>query len=553
MFKITSELTAHMQKNFGVAADADEATVRKAVSEAIVEGKLELDTVKELTTAKATEAENKLADLISKSIAAGLAPVVERVKALEEKPAPATQPEGEKAHKPVVETKGGDGSSLGAKAYGTAAANGGDPDDAQKDFQVRVKSVVERFDDSRTAATWDKSGNELMSKMFAGRSITSHMNGAGVGVLDMPNDRSKAIAGAWFKHLVNKAYRSQGRSVPWQFKMTEQDDMLVKYAVHESKFVGPIQYHGGESAGYWCEGEKVADGYWQKTLLDDSTSGGLEAVPIEFDAAVILTPLLVGELFPLVDVTQVTRRRIEATKIGNPTIGWGTSEGTSVGLFDTDGYVSAFDNNIYPVTGAMEVGKDIQSDSPLALGNIIVSRYGEVFKQEMDNVIANGNGTDRPTGIFQTSGVSSIGATNGTSGPPTIGDYEALMFGVAKEFRQEAGNRFVFLSTDTSYKRARGIAVDTSNDARRIFGMNEMSYTLFDMPYRVNSSAGNSAQAAVCLNRYRLYRRAGLEVTVVTNDRESARKNTDLIVVRARFGGGLDHASAMAKHTNAQS
>jgi hypothetical protein len=26
---------------------------------------------------------------------------------------------------------------------------------------------------------------------------------------------------------------------------------------------------------------------WRKTLLDDSTSGGLEAVPIEFDAAVM--------------------------------------------------------------------------------------------------------------------------------------------------------------------------------------------------------------------------------------------------------------------------
>ena len=46
-----------------------------------------------------------------------------------------------------------------------------------------------------------------------------------------------------------------------------------------------------------------------KTLIDDATSGGLEAAPIVFDDMVIQTPLLNGELFPLVTTVPLDRGR----------------------------------------------------------------------------------------------------------------------------------------------------------------------------------------------------------------------------------------------------
>ena len=78
--------------------------------------------------------------------------------------------------------------------------------------------------------------------------------------------------------------------------------------------------------------------------MDDNTSGGLEAVPIVFDDAVILTPVLTGELFPLVKLVNIPRgRRIEGFSVGNPTITSGTAEGSSISLFDTTSYIAAFD------------------------------------------------------------------------------------------------------------------------------------------------------------------------------------------------------------------
>jgi hypothetical protein len=48
------------------------------------------------------------------------------------------------------------------------------------------------------------------------------------------------------------------------------------------------------------------------------------------------------------------------------------------------------------------------------------------------------------------------------------------------------------------------------------------------------------------MNRYVLYRRAGFEVRRVTEDADLAKKNMEMLVVRQRFGGQMNHASAVA-------
>lgn len=552
--KITLKLKQHMTEKFAVAADATDEVIKKAVAERITSGELELETVKSLTAAEPTGAEQKVQSLVNDAVTKAMGPVLDQLKAM-------------------TGAKGGDGAALETKATLVAPATpAAPPSDAAKAFnaaaalsgstdtQVRVKSVVEQFNDTRTAATYCKSSNPYLAKAFAGQQVQ-----AGSGscyTLDMPTDRQKAIAGAWFKNMAVKAMRGAGRTIPSEFQLKEIDRQLLQYAVHECKFVGPIGWQGNEdrdssAADHWYEGEKLASDLHRKAILDDSTSGGLEAVPIEFDAAVILTPLLNNELFPLVNLINVTRRRIEATKIGNPTMSWGTAEGTEISLFDTDAFISAFDNSIWPITGACELGLDFLADSPLSVGGIVVNNYGQRFGQSMDNVIATGNGTNQPEGIFTASGLTTVTPAGGAGTAPQVGDYEGLMFAVGKEYLQEAGmppnSRAVFLGTQTSYSRIRGIPVDSSNDARRIFGQdNQMDYRLMQFRFAINGSLTNAQQAFVCLNRYRMYRRQGLEVRFVTQDWGLARANKQGLIVRARFGGALELAGAAAKITAAQ-
>lgn len=565
MLKITAALRAHMEKEFGLASGASDDQVREMVINKQLDGALDLAKIRELTVEKAAGAVAELDARVSKlelTLSSGLA----EIKGLIAGGAQAGSQAG--ATGAAGQQPAGTKAGAVSDAVGKAMVGSGDAG------RVEVLKAVDRYSDSTTAATWDRSENHFMSKSFGGRNVAEFQHGIGAGPINMPSARSLAITGAFMKHLVNKQYRAEGREVPWQFKMTEHDRELVKYAVHECRFSGPIGYKGAASKGLadrvedtdaadiWVDGVCLRDlpngDYWQKAVLDDSTSGGLEAVPIEFDQNVILTPLLNGELFPLVDTMTVSRRRQEGVKVGNPTMSWGTGEGTSVALFDTDGFITAFDNSIYPITGALELGRDFLADSPVAIGQIVQRNYGERFKAELDNAIANGNGTNRPEGLFIASGLSTVTPAGGAGAAPQVGDYEGLQFGVAKQYLSEAGlppnSRAVFLGTQTSYMRARGIPVDSSSDARRIFGSdNQMDYRLMGFKYAINESAGNAKIGFFCLNRYRLYRRAGLEVRVVRDDRTSVLSNTELVVVRARFGGALTHAAAGVKITNAQS
>lgn len=560
--KITKKLREHMVEHFAIDSEAPEAEVTKSVSAALVSGTLTMEVVKGLTAEESPK--SKLEEALDT-----------RFKSLRD----------ELVGSGVIPVAGGDGASVDGKPTGTAtsktvtkafagAARGGVEDGGNDEVNIRVKSVMERFSHVPTAAIFDNSQVPEL-KSFGHELVTKHFSGCGLGSHDvnMPTQRDKAVTGVWLKHLVNKQCQAEGRQVPWQFKMTEQDEDVRMWTMMNCKFVGPVGYKGEpitkysdtgvdtDAADHWFGGESLMEKrndfeFWKKALLDDATSGGLEAVPIEFDAAYILTPLLTGQLFPYVDVRNVMRRRIEGTKFANPTMGWGTAEGTGITPYTTDAFISAFDNSIWPITGAMEIGRDFQSDSPLDIGGIVTDRYGQAFRQEMDNVIANGNGTNRPEGLFVASGVTTNTSAGGSGADPTPGDYEGLMHGVGLAFLQEAGlppnSRAVFLSTQTSYQRSRGIKI-ASGDERRFFGRDgQMSYRTYDFRHAINASAGNAKLGFFCLNRYTMYRRQGLEVRIVRDDRTGALANTDMLVLRARFGGALNHSSAGMKIEDAK-
>jgi len=583
MFLITKRLREHLEEKCGLKPGESEADVRKFVAEKIAAGELELDTVSDLT--KQSDAEikvkgmideaidpinskvdgvvdsvGKLTDMFSKQFAGGDG-------ASTQEPEPKTEPTTAKDGGSGVQAKEGDGVSTAQKAMGSAAmtmpeGEGGSGDGSQ----VRVKSPFEQFDDTRTAALWSKSAKIDNFRAAMGDQQLSMQGEAAMG-LDMPTQRSKAITGVWFKLMVGNAFREAGRPCPQIFTLKTHEREWVKSAINECSFVGPLNVDTNDEswdrAGDWMAGEtfkqKGLDAeYWTKALLDGTVSGGQYIVPIEFDANVILTPLLTGELFPRVNVVNVTRRRIESAAISNWSLSWGTAEGSAITPYTTTDFVSQFNHNVYPVVGAMDMGKDFLSDSPIDIGGIIQTKGGEAFRKALDDVIATGNGTNRPEGVKTASSTTSVSSTNGATGPPTVSDYEGLMLGIAKELLQEAGPRFAFVGTQTSYQRAKGIQVDSTNDQRRVFNMeargsNLRNFMLLDADYAVNSGMGNGTVMGVCFNRYRMYRRLGLEVRLVDEGRTNVLSNQQTLVLRARFGGALELAAAATKSTDMQS
>jgi HK97 family phage major capsid protein len=385
---------------------------------------------------------------------------------------------------------------------------------------VRVKKPSERYNTTKSVAKHAKTGLPVLNERGLEVETVSQLETVKAGV------------------LLKKIASRSGLPV----SLNEHESTLLEEMFGADEWCGKM--NGNYETG--IAGNRV------KTLLNDSTSGGAEVVPIWFDDAVITFPLLHSELLPKVDLRDVPRgRNIETASIGNPTAVWGVPEGTSISPFDTASLVAAIDTTIHNVSVAVEVGRDFLSDAAADVGRILLEVIGQRMLSELDRVIVLGNGTTEPQGIFNASGLGDIGNPAGGAGAaPQVDDYEALMFTVPKQYRQ-MNLRPAFFANDVTYRRARGIPVGAS-DERRVFGMTHGDYRMFDHPYVINNSIGNAYAGFGCLAKYRLYRRQAQQVQFTSEGRELALKNQTLLVVRGRFGGKVMDANAFSFCDNMQ-
>jgi HK97 family phage major capsid protein len=348
----------------------------------------------------------------------------------------------------------------------------------------------------------------------------------------LPSQAEYAKTGVLFKKLAQRAGVS--------LHLNEHEAALFNEMVEKDTWVGNI-------GSQW---ETNITGLRVKSLINDSTSGGIEVNPSFMDTNLVAFPLLSGELLPMVTLRDVPRAAsVEGASVGNPTMTWGINDATNIPLFDTNGIVAEINTTIHTVTCSLEVGKDFLSDAAVDVGRQLTENVGARLTAEFDRVIAVGNGSSEPEGIFTASGLGSVSSDNAAAGPPTIDDYESLLFGVAKQYRTSA--RCCFAGADLSYQRARGIAVSAS-DQRRVFGMDHESYVLLNRPYKVCNDIPSNKVAFGDLSRYRFYRRLGMQVEWHTQGKELARRNMALLVVRARVGGRIVDPSAFAATINAQ-
>lgn len=553
--KITKSLVKHLV-TLGLDAKHEndatfvEAEVKAFATEKILSGELTVEQVKSLTVdQEVTKAAGSLQATVAAAVSAALAGISEQQKSFAEALQKSVSEQMAMSRKALgldaeTETKG---ASLGA-AIMAGAASGTDGAQTGGDGTIRLKAAVERYSDKRTALLYGKSINPLNRAKFGENSQVRF--GMEQTPIDEPSQRDKAIAGAWMKFMMVRFCKSTGRQVPNGVKLSEHDMDLVNWAARNSEFIGPVGNKNAdeESCLFNFDRTKADTDLKVKALLDDSTSGGLEAVPIEFDNMVIMSALLNGELFPLVDWKTVNRRRQEGYSMGEFTF-TNTAEGTAITPFTTTSFIAAFDTTIYPIVGAVEVGLDFLDDAPTDIGGQIQTRYADGFLKHMDNQIAAGNGTTSLTGLFTTSGLNNIDASSGSL-PYKTADVENLLFGVTKPYRAGAGrgaaSRAVFLSNELVYKRMRQIPWSTETNLRAFGTQDYESYMLAGHPYKINEAvtSPNAKAGFFCMNWYRGYRRAGFQVTVDNTGATNRLKNQETIVVRARYGGQLALAAA---------
>jgi len=532
MFELTKALRDWLIANQDISEDSSEEEFRMEAGMALVDGSLTREKFIELTTPpKATEANefSKKLDVMTASLDS-LAKVLTGKK------------EGLETEKKVDLGNGNKDEELEDMSR-VIADQGGTPSESET-TKARVKTVDEIFNTTKSAVVYPSSTRGGKPHSFAGQPVVYQQR-----PMDTPSELDKACAGAWAKlHLALQLPQICGPpNLIWD-RLPEIDKQLLHYLCEK---------------GMWDETEKdnqsrprLVKGYRGgiKQLIDDVNSGGFEAAPIVFDDQVIETPLLYGELYPLVNEVPLPRgRRVEAVSIGTVTGGWGGIDATNIALFNTAGFVAAFDTTIYRWEGAVVIGLDFLSDTPIDFGSTITRQYGERLLEDLDDVVATGNGTNQPQGIMNAAGTTAVAF----GGATTLGAYETLLFAVHKrELKNPTIDRtFVFCGTETSYSRARALNV-TAADQRRLGGGHAdqgdyRSYRWMGRPYKINESLANTQIFAAVLGRYRMYRRKGFTVRTSTEGATLIRANEILISVTARYGGQLERGACAGVTTTA--
>jgi len=538
--RVTDSLKAKLIELKLIDKDADDETVKTAATEAIMEEKLSISDFKSLQQDADSGNGSEIKDLLKQLVSQGKAPEGSGNAGDGEGK---KDGEGDKGKKTAAKLPQWDDGSLSKvmSKFGTDVGN----QEQRSGFYVDVKGVKDMYDGSKSDVLFGNTTKAGGVHPYAGQKAFEWTD-SGKRFIQGQSELEKAINGAYFKLQFNM----QCKNVPRQMRLSDHDKELLSFALHEMKWGGVISGDCQTGSGAIPVKNRNLTGMEIKTIIDDVATGGLEIAPISFDDQVITIPILHGELAPFVNMVPVTRgRRIESATLGNMSL---TSAGSvvddsAIPLFATAGFISAFDTTIHVVHGAIEIGLDLMSDSPIDIAGHVTQKYGELLLAWLDEQIAIGDGVVEPEGIMVASGTTAVSFGGATA---TIGGYESQLFGIPKRYKQGFDrSRIRFCANETTYSRARGIPVGAA-DARRMFGMDEENYSIFNHGFSIVDTMTNAQGFFANLARYRMYRRLGMTMNITTEGRELTLRNKMLITARARYGGRLEDGLAAAVTTN---
>lgn len=409
---------------------------------------------------------------------------------------------------------------------------------------IHVKGMEDYFDNKKSEiVVYQKSMPEL--GVQAGQAVNLNGN------FKTQTELEKACIGTWIKYNV---LRRSNRK--YDETWSNLDAKLFDYMMKNMKFTGVI---GAKVASEHADGsvkdieggliviDRKLNEFEVKTLINDTSpgSGGAFAVPTAFDDAIVLYPLLYGQVAPYVNMIDVRSSRIQGATMQRPTFTSGVQDGTGVAPFDTAGFIGSFDTGVFNAMGNFTIGNHLQDDSPIPLAETVTRMFGEAAQAYYDRVFAYGNGVTEAQGMLRAPGLTQVNSASGIAGPFTVNDFIALEFAVPKAFRQEAGAKLFYLGNDTSYRNVQFVQRGT-DDQMRVWGTDFQSYVLNGKPYAIQENIPDGMTGYFNGMRYRAYRRQGFQIRVDNSGYNLVTRNETLISASFRLGGRLDHASAGA-------
>ncbi len=220
----------------------------------------------------------------------------------------------------------------------------------------------------------------------------------------------------------------------------------------------PSQHQGTEKTGRASSEYKVA--FWkamknknsfdvQNALQVGTDSEGGYLVPDEFERTLVEAlqeENIFRQLATIITTSSGDRKiPVVATK---GTASWVDEEGAIPESDDAFGQVSI---GAYKLATMIKVSEELLNDSVFNLEQYIAKEFGRRIGAKEEEAFFVGDGTGKPTGIFNTTGGAGVGITTASASAITIDEIMDLFYSLKSPYRKNA----VFVTNDATVKSIR--------------------------------------------------------------------------------------------------
>lgn len=396
---------------------------------------------------------------------------------------------------------------------------------------VNVKAPSARYNTKRYEAKHPKTGQTIYKNDLS---------------VELPSEREHALMGAYFLNMAHQSRIKGARP------MTDHELDLLNELANDHEWCGTV---GGDNGVYHTR-TKLAHAMGRKAtdFIATSVSGGDGLVPYFFDQDIVTYPLLFGELAPMVDMRELgTSNQAITPRIGNITSAWNGSEGSgsAISLFTTDALSDKLTSNVYNLVMAITPGRDLLSDSVVNIGSELTKLMGVEHAHQLDKVVAMGDGTTQPKGLTNTTGTGTVSATNATAGPFLPADFNSMVSGLPKQYRDKNDPKICWVMNDATWFRIHNIKTGISGDNRQLYGYQLENYSFLGRDVKISNDLAANNLFFGKLDLYRMWRRLGLQIEMTDDGKTNRLNNELLITARGRYAGQFTDGAGIVVMSNA--
>jgi len=277
-----------------------------------------------------------------------------------------------------------------------------------------------------------------------------------------------------------------------------------------------------------------------KALSEGTDSAGGYLVPDDFRSEVVQRLPELSELYPHVQKLPTGRDAVKFPRLDTDVqMSWDEGEGTA--FDESDPAFGQLSFTIHRCNAMTKTSRELLGDSVLDLAAYLEQLFAEAYAAELDRVIAVGDGSDEPEGIYSASGITAVAVNGALTADKLIEVYHT----VPKKYRKNAR----WIMTNTNVERARKLKDQNDQYLWRPGLEGGQPDTLFGKRISEQENLPDSWIGFGDLSGYRILQREELGFESTTTGGTAFEKHQLWLKCWARLDGKVVLPAAFAKGT----